>query len=465
MPTLAIALGTGIPATANASSDGQQARSLKGLTCMPKPSACGFPDATNTGVPPGTPLTVVNGTVTLSTDGQVFSNRDVRGSIVVTGDNVTIEKVRVTGRSEVPLIYTRGGSAVIRDVEVNMSGEEAGKGIAFDNYTAQRVWFHNGLDCAHQGRNVTITDSYCDLPRLSQGSSAHADGFQSDGGGNYVFRHNTIRNPNEQTSAILMSTNTSPISNVVIDHNLMSGGGYTVYCGTDEGGMTPNLTYTNNVISREFFPKGGYWGATTWCDRAARSGNNVLDGNYVPPPGTVLPGSSPPAAAPGARRGRRPSAQGPRQAQDPRGTAPRAREEPGPVRERAAHEVQAPRRRPRRLPRELATGQEGPREAPLQRQGRAAPRQRQSRALPAARPPLVALVRLRPRDQALGNRLSSGAAEAGYVQPPRRATTRRRWFSRIRRVTLGCGHCGARDTAAAANPQTIARAAKFSRAR
>ena len=66
-----------------------------------------------------------------------------------------------------------------------------------------------------------------------------------------MFRHNTIRNPNEQTSAILMSTNTSPISNVVIDHNLMSGGGYTVYCGTDEGGMTPNLTYTNNVISRE----------------------------------------------------------------------------------------------------------------------------------------------------------------------------------------------------------------------
>ena len=307
VPTLAIALGTGIPATANASSDGQQARTLKGLTCMPKPSACGFPDATNTGVPPGTPLTVVNGSVTLSTDGQVFSNRDVRGSIVVTGDNVTIEKVRVTGRSEVPLIYTRGGSAVIRDVEINMSGEEAGKGIAFDNYTAQRVWFHNGLDCAHQGRNVTITDSYCDLPKLSQGSSAHADGFQSDGGGNYVFRHNTIRNPNEQTSAILMSTNTSPISNVVIDHNLMSGGGYTVYCGTDEGGMTPNLTYTNNVISREFFPRGGYWGATTWCDRAARSGNNVLDGNYVPPPGTVLPGSSSPGAgaSPGASRGAR----------------------------------------------------------------------------------------------------------------------------------------------------------------
>jgi hypothetical protein len=293
VPTLAIALGTGLPATATATSTAPKYRSLKGLTCMPKPSACGFPDATNTGVPPGTPLTP-SGSVTLSTNGQVFSNRDVHGSILVTASNVTIERVRVTGRSEVPLIYTKSGTnTVIRDVEINMDGEDAGKGIAFDNYTAQRVWFHNGLDCAHQGRNVTITDSFCDLPKLAQGSSAHADGFQSDGGGSYVFRHNTIRNPNEQTSAILMSTNTSPISNVVIDHNLMSGGGYTVYCGTDEGGMTPNLTYTNNVISREYFAKGGYWGATTWCDRAATSGNNVWDGSYVPPPGTVLPGSAP----------------------------------------------------------------------------------------------------------------------------------------------------------------------------
>ena len=45
----------------------------------------------------------------------------------------------------------------------------------------------------------------------------------------------------------------------------------------------PNLTYTNNVISREFFRRGGYWGPTTDCDHVARSGNNVWDGQYVPP--------------------------------------------------------------------------------------------------------------------------------------------------------------------------------------
>jgi len=48
----------------------------------------------------------------------------------------------------------------------------------------------------------------------------------------------------------------------------MSGGGYTVYCGTTDGGVAANLTYGRNVISHEFFPKGGYWGPTTDCPPA-----------------------------------------------------------------------------------------------------------------------------------------------------------------------------------------------------
>src|SRR3954470_19108890 len=245
-------------------------------TCMPQPSACGFPDATNTGVPAGTPLRRVDGTVTLSTPGQVYSGVEVHGNIHVLADNVTIEKVRVITNADYAIDLAYGDAhpsgTVVRDVEIDMQGQEDGKGISFDNYTATRIWFHNGLDCAHAGDNVTITDSFCDMPKLSAGSSAHADGFQSDGGGNFIFRHNTIRNPNGQTSAILMSTNTAPIDRVVIDNNLMSGGGYTVYCGTDEGGVATHTTYTNNVISKEFFPKGGYYGATTKCDKVDVAG-------------------------------------------------------------------------------------------------------------------------------------------------------------------------------------------------
>jgi len=62
----------------------------------------------------------------------------------------------------------------------------------------------------------------------------------------------------------------------VIDRNLLSGGGYTVYCGTGDGGVASNVTYTDNIISREFFPKGGYWGPATDCGNVQElSGNRV----------------------------------------------------------------------------------------------------------------------------------------------------------------------------------------------
>jgi hypothetical protein len=273
------------------------AAQARGLTCMPKPSACGFPDATNTGVRSGTKLAPVNGTVTLSKPGAVLENKLVTGSITVTAPNVTIRNVKLVATDPSYGIRSFGwqnntSGLRIEDVEIDLNGNEDTKGIGFDNYTATRVWFHNGLDCAHVGENVTITDSFCDLPRLRPGSDAHADGFQSDGGANQVLRHNTIRNPNGQTSAILMSTNTDAIDNVVIDHNLMSGGGYTVYCGTDEGGVATRTTYTNNVISREFFGRGGRWGPTTWCNEVATSGGNVWDGNYKPPNGTRVRGAA-----------------------------------------------------------------------------------------------------------------------------------------------------------------------------
>ena len=257
----------------------------RGVACMPKPSDCGYPDATNTGVPAGTKLTDT-GSVFLDTPGMVFSGKEVHGDIIVRADNVTIENTRVVSDSDYPIrnFYgeTKPTGTVIRDVEVNMKGQLEGKAIAFDHYRATRVWFHNGLDCAHAGLNVTITDSFCDLPELPPGSPAHADGFQSDGGRHLTFRHNTIRNPNPQTSAILMSTNTAAIDDVVIDDNLMSGGGYTVYCGTDEGGVATNETYTNNRISRAFFARGGHFGPTTWCDKVDVRSGNRWDGDPLP---------------------------------------------------------------------------------------------------------------------------------------------------------------------------------------
>jgi hypothetical protein len=264
--------------------------------CMPEPSACGFPDPTNTGVPPGTALTTTSGVVRLSNPGQVYENKQVTGSIIVTAPNVTIRNVKLTNTNPYYAISVKNNddwnnsqaNLTLDHVDIDLGGGYQVKGIAFSGYTARNVLFHNGADCAHFGENVTIENSLCvlgpdadgdgqlDSERFCSGTE-HFDGFQSDGGHNITLRHNTIRNPCDQTSAIILGTNTAPIDHVVIDNNLMSGGGYTVYCGTSTGVAT-HTTYTNNVISREFHPNGGHWGPTTECDKVDVAHGNGWDG-------------------------------------------------------------------------------------------------------------------------------------------------------------------------------------------
>jgi hypothetical protein len=268
-----------------------------GLTCMPRPSACGFPDATNTGVPPGTHLTVVNGPVTLSTPGMTYSGYEVHGDVIVAANNVTIANVRVIsgGWRPINLVQNHVSGTRIHDVEINMHGQQEGVALGFDNFVATRVWIHNGLDCAYAGHNVVITNSFCDLPRLSSGSSAHADGFQSGGGSNFVFSHNTIRNPNGQTSAILMSTNTGAIDNVVIDNNLMSGGGGPCTAGPTRAGWRPTratpTTSSPASSSRKAAITGRRTGATAWTSSTGTCGT-----------GTMCPRPAAPAPRPLRRR-------------------------------------------------------------------------------------------------------------------------------------------------------------------
>ena len=236
--------------------------------CMAKPSACGWPDQTNTGVPAGKTLQVRQGDVTVSTPGTVLDGLDIRGCLIINADNVTVRNSRIGAGGGCTWYVVRSfgrSNVVIEDTEIVLSGWET-KGIAFDGYTARRVWFHGGADCAHMGNNVTIVDSFCDIPAGGPADGPHYDGFQSDGGRNLVMRHNTIRVPYAQTSAILMSTNTSPITDVTIVDNLVAGGGYSIYCGTDTGGaVRGTLTFSGNVVAKTFFSSGGRWGPTTSC--------------------------------------------------------------------------------------------------------------------------------------------------------------------------------------------------------
>lgn len=264
---------------------------------MPEPNRCGWPDSTNTG--PRGQLTAVAGSVTLATPGMVYADRDVAGCIRVTARNVTIRNVRVTCSATYAIGVNSGtggdvwwdpdANLLIEDVEINHGGQLNGKGIAFTGYTARRVWYHNGSDCAHMGSNTAVVDSYCVVGPDSGGTgfcsgTEHFDGLQSDGGTGITIRHNTIRNPCGQTSAILISTNTSPINDVTIENNLLAGGGWTLYCASEVRPAGGTEVVRGNRFSRVYFPGGGRLGPAAYCEYP----NVVWSGNVWDDTGAAL---------------------------------------------------------------------------------------------------------------------------------------------------------------------------------
>jgi hypothetical protein len=189
-------------------------------SCAPVPA---YPTTACTGITPGTALATVNGSVTLSTPGQVYENKLVTGGISVTAANVTIRNVRVyTG------VWNRGGSFTLSDSEIGAnSGCDGNAAVGPDHFTATRVYIHNFSDgFRDSGDNILVADSFV---KLCSNAGDHSDGFQGyQGGSNVVMRHNTL----DQRAAA--PDVTSPIfiadgsKGIVAQNNLLAGGGYTI---------------------------------------------------------------------------------------------------------------------------------------------------------------------------------------------------------------------------------------------
>lgn len=245
--------------------------------CSPKPSACGLPDATNTGVPAGTALSVTTGDVDVSQPGAVLEGRDIRGCVTITAPNVTIRRSKITctfgyGVQSAPTGYS-GGPVTIEDTEIDCAGSGA-TAIGYANTIARRLNVHgceNGFDI---DSTTTVVDSYIHDMRAT--TVGHTDGIQLAGGAHIVIQHNTIFNPGG-TSAIISNPNQN--SDVLIDANLLGGGAYTLYCPRDS---STDFRVTNNRFSTMFSPQGGEYGPWDACEKVAVLSGNVWDATLRP---------------------------------------------------------------------------------------------------------------------------------------------------------------------------------------
>jgi hypothetical protein len=242
--------------------------SASGRSCPVYPS---FPDASCTGVPAGTVLTVKTGNQTISTAGTVVNGWDVRGKIIVNADNVTIKNSIVHGPaaggcSNGAAIELYGQHDVVQDTEVVLDHPTAClDGIwMIGNYeTLTRVNVHGGTDGVKGAgdpgtHDQLIQDSYIHDMRWDPndpnqgGTETHNDGVQDwSGAYNITLRHNRIDMSTVLNSSGELVSNAawqSGTSNARAEYNYLDGGGCTLnFASSDSTAQNPQTPiYINN---------------------------------------------------------------------------------------------------------------------------------------------------------------------------------------------------------------------------
>lgn len=254
--------------------------------CVEAPSACGYPDATNSGVPDGTPLQRVpqdvtsgagwewdtRGWLAVTGDGAVVEYVVVEGSIEVFGDDVTVRNNRILASGEtwgVGLRHATNATIENNDIGVDgaprllvgvkdIFGDAAGTRVLRNEIvnTSTGVQTHEGL----------IEGNFIHSMGYQDGD--HTNGVMSNGGTEpLTIRGNTILNDRDQTCAIGLFQDFGLEANRLVTGNLLAGGGYTIYGGaSDRYGVTNDIRINNNRFSNAYFPDGGSYGPYTAFD-------------------------------------------------------------------------------------------------------------------------------------------------------------------------------------------------------
>jgi hypothetical protein len=281
---------------------------------------CGWPGASNTGYPAGQTLTNTS-TRTINTNNAVINGEKITGSLTITGQNVTIKNSLIMytgsgGGGSGAIKILPGGSAVIDHVEIN--GQSAvhaciwheGTSLSVTNVNCHDVedgifsWdSNNGVDDG-QGDNFTIENNYIHTLNGLE-SNGHYDGYQTEGAKNGIIRHNTFGLATNASGVISIWDSQKSSSNILVENNLITGGGFAMYAedyhpseatntspSNPVGGYTvTNITYTNNKFSNYlsscvgdygiWFYRSGwppYYGGPT--DGWRRTGNIVMETGF-----------------------------------------------------------------------------------------------------------------------------------------------------------------------------------------
>lgn len=258
------------------------------------PAFPAFPDASCTGVIPGTVLKNCNGMV--QQDNVVLEGCLFTGGVTIEARNVTIKNSKIKGMvaADYILNWDLSGLKLI-DVEIDGTGYVTANGesaIGYNNYSCLRCNIHGSGRGFNFANGVTITDSWAHDFTYVDG--AHQSAAGSNGGSNNVVTHNRLDCGSQGCSgALVMYGDFDPVDNNVIKNNLFDGGSYCLYGGStgeSSGKKYPhgtNIKILDNRFGKKYPSEGGpsrcgwYGPVAAWENNAGNvwSGNAWEDGS------------------------------------------------------------------------------------------------------------------------------------------------------------------------------------------
>ena len=199
---------------------------------MSRPSACGWPDASNTGASGRLSL---SGSIIKTTDGEVIRNLAITGHITVTSPNVSIENVSIVGDSSLAAIdaHAADGPVTIDHVTITypvgvfpVSAGAIWGGAGLTVTSSNISGSPDGIDAS--GDPVLIQDNWIHDLQYNAAKSTHDDDIQTLAG--YItINHNTLDATAPATNSCLQIGNLQGnLKQLTFTRNLCDGGGFSI---------------------------------------------------------------------------------------------------------------------------------------------------------------------------------------------------------------------------------------------
>lgn len=188
--------------------------------------------------------------ITITEPGAVVEHLDVTGRVVIRADDVTFRKSRVRGTGTYGIeVGPEHSGVLIEDVEVvGVSGDRSAAVAPYGDWTLRRSDLSGFRDIVKVSSDQVVEDSW--LHDVLRTEDSHNDLIQAVGGSDVVIRGNRLEGPwQASTSALILTSNRSPIVNYTIEDNFISGGTYAVYLRHKEGRPAPaGIVLSGNVF-------------------------------------------------------------------------------------------------------------------------------------------------------------------------------------------------------------------------